>query len=601
MFYHALARKYRPATFAEVVGQKHVTGTLRAALRKDKLSHAYLFAGPRGCGKTTVARLLAKALNCQDSDQGDPCGKCETCLSIAAGSYLDVLEIDAASHTGVDNIRDLRDMAQYSPTKGGNRIFIIDEVHMLSKGAFNALLKILEEPPARVYFFFATTEPTKVPRTILSRCQRFDFRLLSRQELAGRLEEIAAAEKVELDPSGLRVVVSLAEGSLRDALSILDQLIAGCEGVIDEQRIVELFGLVRSEVYAELNEAILARDPAQALRLLDRLATSGESLDAFAQGIVVNFRNLLLIRTDPELATAVDLSPEQVATLAAQAEKFASQDLLALIDRAVFHYERIHRSSQPRILLEAALVELTLFESRVLLSDLVQRLTQLSGGGGPGEGGAAGQPSSQSGPGATADGRGDYGSLAGAGKPAAEAVAEPGPGRSPSGRGAAAAAATITGWTGFIQVLLDAQPGLASCLMEGLPSLDQERGRLVVAFPADKAFQLDRLNREREILTERVIAHWGRPLRVDLVASDAVEEVPDRERIRREVAPNEREILQNACREDRPLSDLVELLQGVPLSDQERRHWLEDESAARGPESGESSPDPAGPVPGADT
>ncbi len=234
MSYQAIARKYRPETFADVVGQTHVTGTLRAALRKDKLSHAYLFSGPRGCGKTTVARLLAKAINCQTNREGDPCGTCETCLAIAKGNYLDVLEIDAASNTGVDNIRELRDMAQYSPSEGSSRVFIIDEVHMLSKGAFNALLKILEEPPPRVFFFFATTEPNKLPRTILSRCQRFDFRLLSRDELGARLVMIAEAEGVKLEDSGLRLLVSLAEGSVRDGLSLLDQVIAGCDGTIDE-------------------------------------------------------------------------------------------------------------------------------------------------------------------------------------------------------------------------------------------------------------------------------------------------------------------------------------------------------------------------------
>jgi len=300
MSYQALARKYRPETFDQVVGQTHVTGTLRAAMRKDKLSHAYLFSGPRGCGKTTVARLLAKAINCLENRQGDPCGTCETCLAIARGNYLDVLEIDAASNTGVDNIRELRDMAQYSPSEGSSRVFIIDEVHMLSKGAFNALLKILEEPPARVFFFFATTEPNKIPRTILSRCQRFDFRLLSRDELGGRLGEIASAEGVTLEDTGLRLLVSLAEGSMRDGLSLLDQVAAGADGVIDEGAVVAAFGLVRSELFIELNEAIVTHDSARALRLVADLADGGQSLDAFARGVVSNFRNLMILKIDPE-------------------------------------------------------------------------------------------------------------------------------------------------------------------------------------------------------------------------------------------------------------------------------------------------------------
>jgi len=579
MSYHALARKYRPATFSEMVGQEHVTNTLRAAKRKGKLTHAYLFAGPRGCGKTTVARLLAKALNCPDSHEGDPCGKCEVCLSIAMGRYLDVLEIDAASHTGVDNIRDLRDMAQYSPTKGNCRVFIIDEVHMLSKGAFNALLKILEEPPARVFFFFATTEPTKVPRTILSRCQRFDFRLLTREELSTRIQEVAAAEAVTLDASGLRLVVTLAEGSMRDALSILDQLIAGCDEVIEEKAIVQQFGLVRSEVYQELNEAILAHDSRRALHLLDDLASSGQGLDVFAQGVILNFRNLLLLKIDPKLATALDLAPEQIQAFAGQAERFHKQDLLALIDRASLHYERIHRSSQPRILLEAALVEFTLFESRVLLSDLVRRLKALESGGAAGDGGSHNHhaaddthPTGSHRSGTDISAQSHYRSSDGAGQvgDSMGAVARE-QGIPPT----AAAADTVPGWSSFIQILLDSHPGLASCLMEGLPSLDGERGRLVVGFPLEKTFQMERLAHERATLEDRIFAHWGRQLKVDLIVTTQPDVRELRETVRRRVAPTAKEILVDACRDDQPLAELVELLQGEPVSPQERESWRE--------------------------
>jgi DNA polymerase-3 subunit gamma/tau len=609
MSYHALARKYRPATFAAVVGQQHVTTTLRAALRKDKLAHAYLFAGPRGCGKTTVARLLAKALNCEAAREGDPCGECETCRSIAAGSYLDVLEIDAASNTGVDNIRDLRDMAQYSPTRGGCRVFIIDEVHMLSKGAFNALLKILEEPPARVFFFFATTEPTRIPRTILSRCQRFDFRLLTHEELSARLTEIAAAEGAALAADGLSAIVSLAEGSLRDGLSILDQLIAAADGPIDAAAVVRQFGLVSSEVYTELNEAILARDPGRVLRLAEQLATTGQSLDGFAQGVVMNFRNLLVLRIDPQLS-GLELAPEQIAILRQQAERFSAQDLLMLLDRAAQHYERIHRSTQPRILLEAALVEYTLFESRVLLSDLVQRLSaltgeDLTGGGRLPPAGGGGEPVAGTGDGRR---RGRSGSTAARGaanlsprdparsrpRPAAT-VSPPDDGAATAGAGGtqlpAAAAGTVSGWTAFLESLLASHPGLASCLLEGMPSLDEAQRRVVITFPAEKVFQVRRLAQEQELLQRKVARSWP-GMRLVLVTGGE-ENGQLRESIRQRIAPTEQERLEADCRQDAQLAQLVDLIEGEPVSAGEREAWLQarQEEASRPAE-----PDGAPPV-----
>jgi len=589
MSYQAIARKYRPETFADVVGQEHVTGTLRAAFRKGKLSHAYVFAGPRGCGKTTVARLLAKLINCSECRDNDPCGECESCRSIAQGSFLDVLEIDAASNTGVDNIRELRDMAQYSPSKGGSRVFIIDEVHMLSKGAFNALLKILEEPPARVFFFFATTEPNKIPRTILSRCQRFDFRLLTREELSGRIETIAAAEAVTLETSAVRLLVSLAEGSLRDGLSLLDQVIAGCEEPIDEVKVIKLFGLVRSDLYLELNEAILDRDARRVLKLVDDLVAAGQNLDEFARGVVGNFRNLLVLRIDPELASAVDLPPEQMEVLSRQAASFVTEDLLALMDRAVLHFERIHRSNQPRILLEAALVEYTRFESRVLLADLARRLDDLAAdatagrtggrtGGRSGErtgGQAGGQTGRRSGGQSarqakqTSDGGGEVSPSAAARVAAASdrnKTAVTGTGMA----GKDGAAETVPGWTALIQALMEAHPRVASCLMEGLPSLDENRGRLVVAYAADKDFQMRSLERDRKLVEQRLAETWGRPLSLVLETGTTGTQASElKESVRRQVAPTEQEALREACATDKPLSDLVELMGAEPVAETE--------------------------------
>ncbi len=562
MSYQALARKYRPETFDQVVGQTHVTGTLRAAMRKDKLSHAYLFSGPRGCGKTTVARLLAKAINCLENRQGDPCGTCETCLAIARGNYLDVLEIDAASNTGVDNIRELRDMAQYSPSEGSSRVFIIDEVHMLSKGAFNALLKILEEPPPRVFFFFATTEPNKIPRTILSRCQRFDFRLLSRDELAGRLGEIASAEGVTLEDTGLRLLVSLAEGSVRDGLSLLDQVAAGADGVIDEAAVVAAFGLVRSELFIELNEAIVTHDSARALRLVADLADGGQSLDAFARGVVSNFRNLMILKIDPELAPMVDLPPDQVETLGGQAGKFEEQDLLALIDRASRHFEKIHRSTQPRILLEASLVEYCRFESRVLLADLARRLEAL-GADAPGGGLAGG--------GVARDARG----------PAPRTSAAPAPTRGASARPArtgatvdlTAADAAVPGWTGLIDQLMKQNPRLGSCLMNGLPHLEEGGNRLTVSFTEDKKFQVTSIAAECSTIEEQISTLWGRRIKVELVLGKQGQASEVKEEIRQEVAPTHREELDKACKQDKSLGDLVDMMGGQPLPDSDRERW----------------------------
>ena len=577
MSYHALARKFRPATFAEVVGQEHVTNTLRAALRKDKLSHAYLFSGSRGCGKTTVARLLAKALNCGAGQVDEPCGACEICRGIAAGSYLDVLEIDAASHTGVDNVRELRDMAQYTPSQGSNRVFIIDEVHMLSKGAFNALLKILEEPPARVFFFFATTEPNRIPRTILSRCQRFDFRLLTRDELSGRVNEIVAAEGKELDAGALRLIVAQAEGSMRDALSILDQILAACDDDVDEQAVIDLFGLVRADVFTELNEAILAHDPARALQVAETSASSGQNLDDFARDLVNNLRHLLLLRVDPELAGGILLPEDQLQVLLEQSKRFAVQDLLALLDRAGHGFERIHRSTQPRVLLEAMLVELTLMESRVLLSDLVRRLESLTGSSFGG--GASGSPSdglkrTANTPGGASQAReaAPSATLAPAEHQAAPiSTADESP--APTGPEAykAAAASTVSGWSGLVEGLLSRYPALGACILEGMPS--DEGNRVVISFPAEKTFQLKQVEQSLEVLQEASRKHLGKDLVLSVVSGEDTARAEHREALRRTVAPTEDEALRKACGKDAALGDLVRMLDAEAVPDGEREDW----------------------------
>jgi DNA polymerase-3 subunit gamma/tau len=564
MSYHALARKYRPSTFGEMVGQEHVSRTLRAALRNDKLAHAYLFSGPRGCGKTTIARLLAKALNCTEGPADEPCGACDRCVGIAAGTWLDVLEIDAASHTGVDNIRELRDMAQYTPSQGSSRVFIIDEVHMLSKGAFNALLKILEEPPPRVFFFFATTEPNKIPRTILSRCQRFDFRLLTRDELAARVEEIVALEKMTIDPGALRLVVAQAEGSMRDGLSILDQVLAACEGHVTEKAVVEQFGLIQSELFTELNDAVLAHDAAATLRLADRIVAGGQSLEDFSQQLVSNMRNLLLLKIDPALAAGISLPEEQIAILKNQADQFSEQDLLALLDRASRGYERIRRSTQPRIQLEGLLVELALMESRVMLSDLVRRLDALASGA-PSGGGLTGGAAASSGNRGSAPGAPTRGHQASA----TTAPAEPSAGIAFK----AAAATTVPGWTEFISATMAEIPGVGACLMEGVPCHEGE-DTVVLSYPAGKEFHLKQVEQGLAVVVDMAQRYLGRKLVLQLINGDHEARTVHMEKVRREVTPTENEALNKACQADSTLDKLVEMIDGEIVPSAEKEDWL---------------------------
>ncbi len=449
---------------------------------------------------------------------------------------------------------------------------------MLSKGAFNALLKILEEPPARVFFFFATTEPNKIPRTILSRCQRFDFRLLSRAQLAERMAAVCADEQVAIAESGLNVLVSLAEGSMRDGLSLLDQAIASCEGPIDEAALTALFGLVRSELYVQLDQAIAAGDPAAALRLVEELAAAGQDLVVFARGLLGHFRNLLVLKVAPDLRGAVDLTDEQIAGLGPMLDRFAEQDLLAMLDRAGMHYDRIHRSTQPRILLEAALVELCRWEDRVLLADLVARLRRLvAAGGSTGAGGGDGsRPAAASGGRSAPRSAGPARSGASARGPASGPApgADPAPVADPAPR-ARAAAGTVSGWTGFLDTIMNRHPGLAACLMVGLPDLDLEGGCLTVAFEPDQQFMLQRLEDARADLEQQVTGFFGRPLRVILQAV-AAGDGPNRDhqdQVRRVVAPTERETLARECQDDATLGGLVDLVGGEPLPEAERERW----------------------------
>jgi len=380
--YLVLARKWRPQTFAEVIGQEHITGTLKKAVEKGRIAHAYLFAGPRGCGKTTTARLLAKIINCEKPNGAEPCNECASCTAITEGRHLDVIEIDGASNRGIDEIRDLREKIGYAPAQGPSKIYIIDEVHMLTPQAFNALLKTLEEPPAHVYLVFATTEPHKVPATILSRCQRYNFKRLELREIVSQLEKICSLEKIAFDRDALLLIARRAEGSMRDGESLLDQCLAASDGAVDLDLVRRVLGLVDSQLIMELLTAIAARDRRTTLAIVDRAVDSGLDLEEFFLAYIEGLRNLLVLSVEGGSASEfLDLSKSEIEELSTIAQAFKTENLLYLFRAAARSYRELKSSGQPRFQLEAALAEAASWESAVELSELIRRLDSFGGSG----------------------------------------------------------------------------------------------------------------------------------------------------------------------------------------------------------------------------
>ncbi len=329
--YQVLYRKWRPKTFADVVGQPAVTASLMGAVKSGRLSHAYLFTGSRGTGKTSCAKILAKAVNCEHPVDGNPCNECATCRGIDAGTILDVIEIDAASNNGVDNIRDLREEANYTPANAKYRVYIIDEVHMLSVGAFNALLKTLEEPPEHVKFILATTEVHKLPATILSRCQRFDFKRIEPRDIASRLLYVAGQENIPLTEDGAMLIARVADGAMRDALSLLDRC-AAYEGEITEAVVSDAAGLAGREHLFRLTEGIADRDGAQVIELLDELYNNACSMDRLLLDLLAHFRNLMLARSVPNYGELIVCQKSELAAIRAQAERFSLARILNAMD-----------------------------------------------------------------------------------------------------------------------------------------------------------------------------------------------------------------------------------------------------------------------------
>ena len=377
MAYEVLARKWRPQQFSDVVGQEHVAQTLRNAIANDRIAHAYLFVGPRGIGKTSTARIFAKALNCAEGPTITPCDKCDSCREIMRGCSLDVIEIDGASNTGVDNIRELRENVMFAPARGPCKIYIIDEVHMLSSGAFNALLKTLEEPPAHVKFIFATTEPQKILSTIISRCQRFDLRPISMRQIVEHLRKISDAEKVQITDDALLAIARGAEGGMRDAESALDQLMAFCGGEISEQDVMSVFGLVAREQLEKLMNAVLDGDVAQGIELVDELDRSGKDVRRVLLELLQYLRNLLVLIYAEGATSALDVTAVQIETMKKQVERTDPARILRMVSILTEADEKMRHSLSRRTLLEVAVIQCARAVLEVPMNRVIAELVKM--------------------------------------------------------------------------------------------------------------------------------------------------------------------------------------------------------------------------------
>lgn len=374
--YRAFYRKYRPSTFTDVVGQKHITTTLENAVKSGKTSHAYLFTGSRGTGKTSCAKILSKAVNCLNPQNGNPCNECEICKGIDNGAILDIIEIDAASNNGVDNIRDLREEANFTPANAKYRVYIIDEVHMLSIGAFNALLKTLEEPPAHVIFILATTEVHKLPSTILSRCQRFDFKRIPPEDMAVRLKEVAEKENLKLADDGAMLIARIADGAMRDALSLLDRC-SSCEGVIDSAAVASSAGLAGREYIFELCDCILEKDSAKALEVIDKLYNDSCDMERLITELTSHFRNLMVSKAVKNFEDMIICSQGEIEIIREQSAKTTLATIMSCIDILTASASTMKQGANRRTSAELCIIRLCTPSLDSDINALLRRISEL--------------------------------------------------------------------------------------------------------------------------------------------------------------------------------------------------------------------------------
>ncbi len=501
MAYLVLARKWRPQSFADLIGQEHVSQTLANAIRSGRIHHAFLFTGARGVGKTSVARILAKALNCEAGLSDQPCNQCPSCEEIAAGQGLDVIEIDGASNTGVDDVRELRENIRYLPSRSRFKIFIIDEVHMLSTSAFNALLKTLEEPPEHAKFMFATTEPHKIPVTILSRCQRFDLRKIPLGKVTERLREIADAEKLAISDRSLALVARRGEGSMRDALSTLDQVIAFSGEQVDDDAVQGLLGMVDRRLLMDTVEAVLQRDGQRVLNAIRRVDQLGFALRQYAQDLVELFRGLVICKVVQDPAELLDLVGEELKELQTLADKVVLEDLQRMVTLLLKTQAELASSPYPLLTLEMSLVRLANLAPSQELTKLITRLEslekRLAGGGVVMTPGA---PTSS--------------------------VSAPPPDRGPSPKKPEASAVAATenkGWQGLVEMVKQSRPMIGSVLEHGRP-LKLEPPQLEIGYP-EGSFMLEQFKDSEtcRVIEELAGAYFDHPVTLKVTTMAAGE------------------------------------------------------------------------------
>jgi DNA polymerase-3 subunit gamma/tau len=510
MAYLVSARRWRPQTFEDLVGQEHVSRTLANAIRAGRVAHAFLFAGVRGVGKTTAARILAKALNCERGPTPTPCNACVNCQEITAGNAVDVLEIDGASNTGVDDVREIIENVRYQAAKSRFKIYIIDEVHMLSTSAFNALLKTLEEPPAHVKFIFATTDAHKLPATVQSRCQRYDFRRIPLRLVVERLQQIVQTEGIAISERALFMIAREGEGSMRDAQSLLDQVLAGAAGAVRDEDVLDTLGLADRRVIAALADAVIARDAAAVLGPLDESYRRGCDLRRFTRDLLEHFRNLAVAKVSGG-ALLPDVADEEATALREQAGRIAAEDCDRAFRILLETDEEVARAPYPKLVLEMALLRLAALPPLLPVDELLQRLSDLEGrlrGSSPAPAravAAAPPPRAAAPPPAAA---------AGAGRTAA---APPAPAAGPE--------AGEASWPAFVAFARGERPTLAEhiakCALRRLDGQD-------VAIEAPRGFRADYLSRRDHVaqIEELAVRFFGRPMRVQVTAGDAASAAP---------------------------------------------------------------------------